>query len=125
MNLLKNIVLFCIICILLSGCSGEVLKFRNILEADQYIRNNIQTLDWNTFNQLLTEDSNVNEQDYQVLREIPFKEISTSHVVVENKKLYRFSQEKELLYVSQWEENDGEYKLTSVDFINKKAKRAD
>lgn len=116
---MKNIVLFCIVCILLSGCSGEVLKFRNVLEADQYIRNNIQTLDWKTFNQLLTEDSNVNEQDYQVLREIPFKEMSTSHVVVENKKLYRFSQEKELIYVSQWEENDGEYKLTSIDYINK------
>ncbi|WP_243388124.1 hypothetical protein [Bacillus kexueae] len=101
---------------LISGCGNDVLKFRNVLEADQYIRNNAQSLDWDVFKTLLTSDSPLSTDKFHKLKSIPFKEISTSHVVVDN-KLYRFSSGKELIYVSEWVEDDGTLKLYDINYL--------
>lgn len=107
-----------VVSLILAGCSGEPLKFRNLLEADQYLRNNIPTMDWKEFELLLREGKNeVTEEDFQYLKKELSAKYSSSHVVVDN-KLYRFRKNQKLMYMTEWEEIDNLLYLKEISYIN-------
>jgi len=96
----KYIVVILII-LLLTACGQEPLKFRNMIEADQYIRNNIAMMEWPEFQLLLDKDTEVSQEDFITLKEILSKKQKTSHVEVEN-MLYRFNKKLNLMYMTEW-----------------------
>lgn len=95
------------LCILLiivfisAGCGKEPLKFRNILEADQYVRNNIPTMNWEEFQWLLSEKNDVSEKEFELIKEMLSEEYSSSHMIVEN-KIYRYDDKQNLMYMIEW-----------------------
>lgn len=106
-----------LITILLSGCGDQPLKFRNLLEADQYIRNNIEDTDWTTFKYMLSPDHTVTENDFNYLKEkLTSQRKSYFHTEAVN-KFYRFNKANELVYMTEWEKKDGILLLKDIDYI--------
>lgn len=103
--------------ILISGCGEQPLKFRNLLEADQYIRNNIENTDWGTFKLMLSPDNTVTETDFNYLKEkLTSQHKSYFHTEAVN-KFYRFNKQNELVYMTEWEKKDGVLLLKDIDYI--------
>jgi hypothetical protein len=110
-------VLLILITLFLSGCGDQPLKFRNLLEADQYIRNNIENTDWNTFKYMLSPENTVTETDFNYLKErLTSQRKSYFHTEAVN-KFYRFNKENELIYMTEWEKKDGILLLKDIDYI--------
>jgi hypothetical protein len=113
----KFAVSLALLTLLLSGCGEEPLKFRNLLEADQYIRNNIENTNWNNFKLMLSSDSEVTEEDFNYLKEkLTTHKKSYFHTEAIN-KFYRFNKENELVYMTEWEKEDGTLLLKDIDYI--------
>jgi hypothetical protein len=94
-----------------------VMVVREILEADQYVRNNSPTFSWELFQQLLTPDSQITEEDFHRFNHI-LVEKNRSSFVRFDLTIYRFAtQTNELVYIAEWKELDGELKLHSLSYI--------
>ncbi|MBP3950067.1 hypothetical protein [Bacillus suaedae] len=104
-----------IICFILTGCGDQTLVVRTPLEGDSYIRNNIQELNWPMFSTLISKNSNIQEDDFlnlqQTLTEFPH----TRYILVKD-ELFRFNPRGQMLYYTDWIEEDGYYKLDLLEF---------
>ncbi|WP_174728987.1 hypothetical protein [Mesobacillus harenae] len=116
MKFLRNFLLGLLLISILSACEQEPLKFRNLLEADQYIRNNVPSMEWNEFKQILGNEDTVTVDEFQYLKEELSSKYSTSYIVVEN-KLYRFRKNQNLMYMTEWEEVDNLLYLKEISYI--------
>lgn len=116
---MKKVLLPIIILLILNltACGQEPLKFRNLNEADQYIRNNIKDIEWKQFKRLSFKDNNVSEEDFSYLKSILTKQYSSSSIIV-NDKLYRFQKDQTLMYMTSWKEKDGSYYLIDISYIH-------
>lgn len=101
---------------ILSGCGEEPLKFRNLTEADQYIRNNIQNFTLEEFRGLSKSNSELDEEDLDYLKSILKDETSSFHLSVGD-KFYRFNHEKYLMYMTKWEKINGTFYLEEVLYV--------
>jgi hypothetical protein len=106
----------------ITGCEKQPLKNRNLIEADQYIRNNISNMDWNTFQMMLSDNSQVSKQDFIHLKNEIKKKESSFHIVVKN-KFYRFSSKQELLYKTDWVKENSILKLKEIHQLDHKGVR--
>lgn len=115
---MRKILLFLVsLSLLLSACGKEPLKFRNLLEADQYLRNNVPKMQWNEFKALLDSDHQVSEEEFQNLKKILSTKYSSSHSEVDN-KLYRFNEKQKLMYMTQWDITERNlFYLKEINFI--------
>jgi hypothetical protein len=111
-------ILVLLITLVLSGCGDKPLKFRNLLEADQYIRNNIENLQWENFKYLLSSSSSVTEKDFEYLQDrLTEQGMSYYHTEADN-KFYRFDpQSDELVYMTEWDEENGILLLKDIEYI--------
>lgn len=100
----------------LIGCNKEPLKFRNMIEADQYVRNNISKMNWSDFQMLLSEKNEVTSDDFNYIRNILSKSEKTSHVEVKS-KLYRFDENYDLMYVVEWEIKERLLYIKDIHYI--------
>ncbi|TSB48370.1 hypothetical protein [Alkalicoccobacillus porphyridii] len=99
----------------LTACGEQTLTIRSTLEGDQYIRNNLATLDQEDFSQLTPQGQPVKEEQLT-----QFKKVLESNPQTRYSRygdgLYRYSSSGELLYYTKWEEVDGSHKLTTLEF---------
>lgn len=98
---MKKITVFVSISMLmvfLSGCGQKVLTFSNIIEADQYMRNNIENMEWSHFQQLLDDKSSFSEKDFYALKKIINENSKTFYELVDD-KIYRFNSNGKFLYM--------------------------
>jgi hypothetical protein len=102
----------------LAGCGQEPLKFRNLLEADQYIRNNIQSLTWQEFEELTLTGHHVKKEEFEYIKTLLNKKYSSFHLNVDD-KFYRFSRDKKLMYMTKWREVKGTYFLEDISYVEK------
>jgi len=117
----KGLILLFISILFLSGCGNNLLVVRDVLEADQYTRNNTTNMDWTLFKQLLSNDSTVSEDDFTNFKRIIDSEaINNSSFVKLDNTIYRFSEKYELLYRADWKSDDGQLKLYSLNYIQKR-----
>lgn len=100
----------------LIGCNKEPLKFRNMIEADQYVRNNISKMKWSDFQMLLSEKNDVTSDDFNYIKDILSKSEKTSHVEVK-RQLYRFDENYDLMYVVEWESKDQLLYIKDIHYI--------
>ncbi|WLR41503.1 hypothetical protein LC087_11440 [Bacillus carboniphilus] len=102
---------------LLSGCGEEPLKFRNLVEANQYMKNNIQSMDWNNFEKLLASKNEISEEQFVFLKEMLNENSTWSNIVVED-RIYIYDQEASFMYMTQWTVEDGTLYLSSIHYID-------
>jgi hypothetical protein len=102
----------------LASCGQEPLKFRNLLEADQYIRNNIQQLTWIEFEELTLSGHQVKKEEFEYIKTLLNQKYSSFHVSVDE-KFYRFSRDRKLMYMTKWQEVDGTYYLEDISYVAK------
>ncbi len=91
-----------------------MLVIRSPLEGDNYIRNNIASFDWQLFQELVSSDSLLNEEDFLTLQHIIANNEQTRYILLED-ELFRFSAENELLYYVKWGETREGFKITKLD----------
>jgi hypothetical protein len=113
----RKLFLMLLITLCLSACGQEPLKSRNLIEADQYIRNNISGMKWKEFQGLLRTDSEVTEQDFKYLKDIVKKYEKTSHVTV-NEKIYRFNHKLSLMYITVWKKDGNILYLQDINYTS-------
>lgn len=116
MRRLTEYIVIILTILLLTSCGQEPLKFRNMIEADQYIRNNIANMEWSEFELLLDKETNVTQEDFMALKGILSKQQKTSHVEVEN-VLYRFNNKLNLMYMTEWVSKNQLFYLKDVHYI--------
>ncbi|MGM7702938.1 hypothetical protein ACSVDE_14505 [Pseudalkalibacillus sp. Hm43] len=108
--------IFCIA--LLSGCGQEPLKSRNLVEADLYMRNNITQMNWNEFQHLLSDDHKVTKEEFTHLKDLNSKKFKSQRTEVEN-KIYRFNPDEELIYMTEWKDQEDILYLEDIYYISK------
>lgn len=118
MKKIISIVMMVVVASSMTGCGEEPLKFRNLIEADQYIRNNIQQLTWNEFKALTYKENNVTQQDFNYLKGLLNEEYSSFQVDIDD-KFYRFNRERNLMYMTKWEKVNGTYYLEDISYVKK------
>lgn len=102
----------------LAGCGEQPLKFRNLIEADLYLRNNITQMDWNEFQSLLSNKHNVSKEEFMKLKKINKEDFKSKRTEIEN-KIYRFNPDDELIYMTEWKNKDDLLFLKDIYTINK------
>ncbi|MBM7618389.1 hypothetical protein JOC95_000231 [Bacillus tianshenii] len=110
--------LLCIISIplmLLTACGDNVLVVRTPLEGDYYVRTNIENLEWKHFSDMISSDSGIEEKDFDQLKLTLKTNPKTRYIMVAD-ELYRFDQNGKMIYYTDWEEEEGEYKMESLVF---------
>lgn len=105
------------IVVILTACDKSVLKFSNVIEADQYLRNNIEHMTWQEFQQLLDENHDFQESDYEKLKIIIENNPRTAYEIVEN-RLYRFNNKGNFLYMIDAVQKDGTILFKKIEIIN-------
>jgi hypothetical protein len=116
---MKKLILVFIMLLLLSSCGNQVMVVRGLLEADQYLLNNGPNLSWSLFQDLLSPDTTVTEEDYHNIVEILEERKRSSFVQLDN-TIYRFTTNYELVYAAEWVEVDGQLQLKTFDYIKKR-----
>jgi hypothetical protein len=109
-------ILLCIMIPLLSGCGDRLLVIRSPLEGDHYLRNNIDTFDWRLFQNLLSSDNMVSKKDFITLKKVIQDNPETNYYLTHN-ELIRFDKSGQIIYYTQWVEENGQYKLYKISFI--------
>ncbi|PLS04327.1 hypothetical protein [Neobacillus cucumis] len=104
--------------LILSACGREPLKSRNLIEADQYIRNNINDMSWSQFQLLLNPTNHVSEKDFKVLKKIISSNNRTSYVEVDH-LLYRFNDKQKLMYMTEWAKRGSVFYLKDIKYVNR------
>ncbi|MCM3727701.1 hypothetical protein M3226_18695 [Neobacillus cucumis] len=110
------LVLIIVFILVLTACGREPLKFRNLTEADQYIRNNIKELNWQEFKLITSKDNKVTESEFNYLKKILTKKYSSSSMIM-NDKFYRFQADQSLMYMTSWKKENGKYYLSDISYI--------
>ncbi|GAF64972.1 hypothetical protein BTS2_1869 [Bacillus sp. TS-2] len=85
----------------LSGCGDTLLVVRTPLEADQYLRNNIEELEFDSFEHMVSRDSGVTEKEFIELQRVIRENDQTRYIMIEE-ELFRFNIDGELLYYTIW-----------------------
>lgn len=117
----KGLIFLFLSILFLAGCGNNVLVLRDVLEADQYTRNNATNMDWLLFEQILAEDTTVTKDDFSNFKQIIEAEAKNNSSFVKlGNTIYRFSEKYELIYRAHWKSDDGELKLYSLDYIQKR-----
>jgi hypothetical protein len=116
MKKLVSLVIVLCVTLGLAGCGEQPLKFRNLSEADQYLRNNIKEMNWDEFKLLLDSNNSVSEEEFRVLKEKLTSKYSSSHVEVNN-TLFRFYADQRLMYATEWNQKDAHLYLTDINYI--------
>lgn len=116
---MKKMVLFLglILILVLSACGREPLKSRNLIEADQYIRNNITNMSWSQFELLLSSNNHVSEKDFNFLKKVISLNDKTSYVEVDQ-LLYRFNDKQKLMYMTEWTKKGSVFYLKDIQYVN-------
>ncbi|TYS69865.1 hypothetical protein FZC76_06460 [Sutcliffiella horikoshii] len=114
---LKLFSLFAIATIFLTACGDKVLVVRTPLEGDHYVRSNIESLEWKHFSNMISSDSDIQEDDFNQLKWTMDHYSKTRYIMVSD-ELYRFDQNGKMVYYTDWKEEDGEYKLEKLEFPN-------
>ncbi|WP_417898877.1 hypothetical protein ABN702_00150 [Bacillus haimaensis] len=111
----KLLCILSILLILLTACGDNVLVVRTPLEGDYYVRSNIENLEWKHFSDMISSDSGIEEKDFDQLKVTLETNPKTRYIMVAD-ELYRFNQNGKMIYYTDWEKEDGEYKLESLVF---------
>ncbi|WP_368503230.1 lipoprotein [Alkalihalophilus sp. As8PL] len=101
--------------VLIGGCGQDTLIIRTPLEGDNYLRNNIKTMDWTTFEALLSDEHSITTEEFHLLKHLVDVHPTTKYVLYPN-ELFRFSEDEDLLYALTWEEAGSLSKLKSISF---------
>ncbi|MGM0837618.1 MAG: hypothetical protein ACQEV7_15785 [Bacillota bacterium] len=111
----KLLCILSILLILLTACGDNVLVVRTPLEGDYYVRSNIENLEWKHFSDMISSDSGIEEKDFDQLK-LTLEINPKSRYIMVADELYRFDPNGKMIYYTDWEEEEGEYKLESLVF---------
>lgn len=112
-RLKKLLILLCLS--LLVGCGEQPLTVRSTLEGDSYLRKNSQALSEEQFLSLSSEQQLLGGDDYELFKNLMKEHVNTRYLLIDD-RIYRYSQSDKLLYVADWVEEEGEYKLNTLVF---------
>lgn len=115
-NYKRSSILLSILVFGLTGCGQQAMEIRSPLEGDTYIRNNIEEMEWNTFSQLISSESNITKEDFNQLKTLLDNNPETRYILNED-EFFRMTQDGELLYYLNWGDNNtNDYELQSLEF---------
>lgn len=100
---------------ILVGCGEQTLTVRSTLEGDSYLRNNIESLSEDQFVSLSSKQNHIDESTYTHYKNLIDQNVNTRYLLVDE-RIYRYSQNDELLYVAEWVEEEGVHKLDALVF---------
>ncbi|KYG30874.1 hypothetical protein [Alkalihalobacillus trypoxylicola] len=104
------LIAYMLVGIILSGCGDTLLVVRTPLEADQYLRNNIEELVFDSFEQMVSSDSGVTDKEFIELQRVIRDHDETRYIMIEE-ELFRFNIDGELLYYTVWTKDEQDQSL--------------
>lgn len=78
-------------------------------------KKNSQALSQEQFLSLSSEQQLLGGDDYELFKNLMKEHVNTRYLLIDD-RIYRYSQSDKLLYVADWVEEEGEYKLNTLVF---------